>query len=264
MSLHQFFLDKQIIANEDNQLDFVLDFAREDAKHIKALRLNIGEQIAVIDAAQNYYVCEILRIDGSEYSVKVSERGDVATLPYELALVAGIGKQGKLDDVIRAATEIGVGRFMPYTSSRTIVQLDQKRAASRQERWSAIARSAAMQSGQMCIPSVDLPADLLEVAKTLDEFDALLIFWEEAPSDATLKKALAHLPQKEFLKVAYVVGPEGGLSQVEVEALQASNKNSYLVCLGSTILRTETAGVVTSALCAYELGGLGAGKSEGA
>ena len=59
-----------------------------------------------------------------------------------------------------------------------------------------------------------------------------------------------------------VVGPEGGLSSSEVDRLLALNPRSALVSLGSSILRTETAGVVAPALVLYELGALG-GSGEG-
>lgn len=54
-----------------------------------------------------------------------------------------------------------------------------------------------------------------------------------------------------------VVGPEGGLTEEEVEGLLASNPNAHLTTLGPTILRTETAGIVGCALIAYELGAMG-------
>jgi 16S rRNA (uracil1498-N3)-methyltransferase len=63
-------------------------------------------------------------------------------------------------------------------------------------------------------------------------------------------------------KVAIVVGPEGGLAENEVRAILAANSHANLVSLGPSILRTETAGIVASALCIYELGGLGSLAGE--
>ena len=57
-------------------------------------------------------------------------------------------------------------------------------------------------------------------------------------------------------RIAVVVGPEGGLSEAEVECLRASNAHSFAITLGESILRTETAGIVAPALVLYELGGL--------
>jgi 16S rRNA (uracil1498-N3)-methyltransferase len=63
-------------------------------------------------------------------------------------------------------------------------------------------------------------------------------------------------------KVAIVVGPEGGLAEDEVRTILAANSHANLVSLGPSILRTETAGIVASALCIYELGGLGSLAGE--
>ena len=52
-----------------------------------------------------------------------------------------------MDQVVRHATELGIAGIVPLSCERSIVKLDAKKAASRVQRWSAIARSAAMQGG---------------------------------------------------------------------------------------------------------------------
>ena len=61
-------------------------------------------------------------------------------------------------------------------------------------------------------------------------------------------------------RIAVVVGPEGGLAQEEVDAILGCNANANMVSLGSSILRTETAGIVAPALVLYEMGSMGAGE----
>jgi 16S rRNA (uracil1498-N3)-methyltransferase len=301
MSLHRFFLEKQVLAKVAGEQPFALDLTPDDARHARVLRLQPGERIAVVDGAQNYYVCEVVSADAQGLQVRIAQVADdeltgADAASFEVALVAGVGKQGKLDDVIRAATELGVSRFMPFLSSRTVVKLDTKKSAARRERWQTIAKSAAMQSGAPRVPQVDEPLDLQKAAPALADFDAVVIFWEEAPQDASLRAALvgvcdasessvqsvrgAHDAQDvqdaqppsaksnandgragRPVRVACVVGPEGGLSADEIDLLLASNPYARLASLGPSILRTETAGVVACALCIYELGGLGAGDA---
>ena len=57
-------------------------------------------------------------------------------------------------------------------------------------------------------------------------------------------------------RIAVVVGPEGGLTEREVGFFLEANPRASLVSLGSSILRTETAGVVAPALTSRELGKL--------
>ena len=105
---------------------------------------------------------------------------------------------------------------------------------------------------------------LAQLKQALAAFDAVVVCWEEAPGTALLRDALCPAVRNAFAdrlaKIAVVVGPEGGLTQEEVEAILACNANARIVSLGSSILRTETAGIVAPALVLYEMGGLGAGE----
>ena len=88
--------------------------------------------------------------------------------------------------------------------------------------------------------------------------------WEEAPGTALLRDALRpavlNASAGHLVRIAVVVGPEGGLAQEEVDAILGCNANANTVSLGSSILRTETAGIVAPALVLYEMGGMGAGE----
>lgn len=57
----------------------------------------------------------------------------------------------------------------------------------------------------------------------------------------------------EELNIAIVIGPEGGIASNEIEQLEACNKNAHTVSIGNSILRTETAGVVASAIIKFNL-----------
>lgn len=264
MSLTHFFLENQIIAAEGEPV-FPLRLSRDDAKHAKVLRLSAGEHIAVIDAARDYFECEIVEFADELPLVRVAAKIDGGADEPLVILVQGLPKADKLEMVIRHATEIGVSGFVPLKCARSIVKLDDKKAQSKVERWKTIAKSAAMQSGRNLVPEVSMPLSLRETCEFLKEATAVLICWEEAPQTANLAEALhAGLAACRVDKspadarVAVVVGPEGGLTQEEVDALLACNPRAALVSLGPSILRTETAGLIAPALVLYELGGLGA------
>ena len=59
MSLPRFFLENQVLAAETEAV-FPLRLAPDDARHAKVLRLAPGEHVAVIDAASDYFECEIV------------------------------------------------------------------------------------------------------------------------------------------------------------------------------------------------------------
>lgn len=262
MSLPQFFLDEQVLAHEAQER-FPLALSRDDAKHAKVLRLAAGEHIAVVDAAQDYFECEIKGFEGGVPIVSISGHLDAKPLAAHVCLVQGLAKGDKMETVIRHATELGVSEFIPFAASRSIMKVDAKKSTSKTERWQAIAKSAAMQSGQTHLAQVHEPMKLGQLEDALASFDAVVVCWEEAPGTALLRDALrpavCDASAGRLARIAVVVGPEGGLSQEEVDAILACNANASMVSLGSSILRTETAGIVAPALVLYEMGGLGAG-----
>ena len=90
-------------------------------------------------------------------------------------MCAGIAKGNKLDDVIRACTEIGVYGFMPVDFARSVSKLDAKKEAAKIERWHKIAKSAAMQSGQFAIPKISRAVNVSTLCEKLVDFDCVFI-----------------------------------------------------------------------------------------
>ena len=262
MSLHRFFLDGQVIAFEERET-FALRLSADDAKHARVLRLSPGEHLAVVDAAQDYFECEIVSFDGDAPVVRIARRLDAPPAGPQVVLVQGLAKGDKMETVVRHATELGVAGFAPVACRRSILKLDAKRAASKAARWRAIAKSAAMQSGQMRVPEVADVRTLAEACAWLSEATAVLVCWEEAPHTARIADALGAALEAcacsdpADARVAEVVGPEGGLTEREVEALSACNPRAALVSLGPSILRTETAGLVALTLTLHGAGDLG-------
>lgn len=258
MSLHRFFLNNQVLAEEKNE-EFALRLSTDDVRHARALRLSPGEHIAIIDASTDYFECEVVSFDDDLW-VRICGHSDVADAGAQVVLLQGLAKGDKFDDVVRHASEIGVAAFVPLLCERSIVKLDEKKTATRMARWEAIAKSAAMQAGLNEIPEISNPLSVREATEFLRGATCVLVCWEEARG-LSLKSALHSALIDTFTmaidaRVAVVVGPEGGLTEEEVSTLLACNKHAYAVTLGKNILRTETAGLIAPALAMYELGGL--------
>lgn len=259
MSLPHFFLEGQVVSNEAEAV-FPLRLSADDLKHARVLRLSAGEHVAVVDAASDYFECEVVSCGPDGVTARIAAKLDAPERP-SVVLLQGIAKGEKMDQVVRHATELGVSAIVPLACERSIVKLDAKKAASRTARWRAIAKSAAMQAGLTAIPEVSEPKAVREAAEALAGATAVLVFWEEAPLSAKIAPALASAlaacscADPADARVAVVVGPEGGLSAAEVAAFEASNERTSAVTLGPSILRTETAGIVAPALVLYELEG---------
>ena len=275
MALYRFFLENQVLANEAEAC-FALRLSAEDFKHAGVVRLEAGEHIGVVDAAGDYFECEVVRFSLDVLEVRIVERLPAGKPRPTVVLVQGIAKGDKMDQIIRQTTELGISAVVPFAAERCVVKLDEKKLSSRVQRWRSIAKSAAMQSGQLHIAEVSEPKNLKEACAFLAGASVVLIFWEEASMGvgkdvgmgvgkdvgvATIAAALEAAFASLFLepsdaRVALVVGPEGGLTKGEVAALLAANPRAATLSLGASILRSETAAVVASALTLYELGEL--------
>lgn len=254
MTLHRFFLDGQVLADETAQV-FPLALGEADRRHAKALRLSAHEHIAVIDGAGVYYECEVIEASDPPI-VSIAARKDIEPSSFSVTLFQAIAKGAKTDDIVRGATELGVDRIVGLMSARTVVRLDGARALARKERWETIVHNAAMQSGRASMPSIGAPASIDALKEELSALDALVICWEEAPQRQTFERALDELfPDglRSGARIGVVIGPEGGFGADEVQALRSSCSNAALVSLGPWILRVETAAIAALSQLAYEL-----------
>lgn len=255
MSLPHFYLDTQVIAREAEQV-FPLDLARDDVKHARALRLQPGQHIAVLDADADYFECQVESFDDSCLRVRIASKLARAERPT-VVLAQGLAKGSKIDEAFTHATELGVAEFVTVAFERSVVKLDAKKVGVRVARWEACVKSAAMQSGQTAIPVVRDVLSFDEFVSFCSDADAVLIFWEEAQGVPSLREIFEREKLDASSRIIVVVGPEGGITEEEIEALLASNPHAYLASMGPSILRTETAGVIAPALVLYEAGALG-------
>lgn len=251
MSLHHFFLDHQVIADIP-QAEFMLELSAEDAKHARVLRLELGEHISVVDAASDYFELEITSATPEGLQVRIARHVEVAAPVIPIALIQGLAKGDKMDRVVRQTTELGVDTIVPVQFRRSVVRFDEAKAAKKTQRLQAIAREAAMQSGQPSIPQVLKPESFSEWCQTLSHDDLVLLCWEEAACSDTVLATMASLVQEyrelPFSRIVIVIGPEGGIDGDEVALLESQSACCKRISLGPSILRTETAGIVALAL----------------
>jgi 16S rRNA (uracil1498-N3)-methyltransferase len=129
--------------------------------------------------------------------------------------------------------------------------LDRSKRVKRRERWEKIAIEASKQCGRAVIPRVAPIQNYAEMLEAVPSESLRIILWER--EGAGLKEVLQGSKGKK--RIFFIVGPEGGLSQEEVE--QAKGKGCIPVLLGKRILRSETASLCLLSILQYELGDVG-------
>lgn len=238
--MHHFFVSPQAVG-EDR-----VAITGPDVNHIKnALRMRQGESLLISDGEGNDYHCRISSIKSDLVEARIEERRESRELPVRLYLFQGLPKSDKMELIIQKAVELGVYGVTPVITKNAVVKLDAKKEKSRLERWQAISESAAKQSGRSRIPKVEKIMSLKEALEMAEEFDQILIPYENQTGMDTMKKALEAVGQ-DTRSAAVFIGPEGGFDENEV--LLAKEHGAVPVSLGRRILRTETAGLAVLSL----------------
>ncbi|MEI8215725.1 MAG: RsmE family RNA methyltransferase [Eubacteriales bacterium] len=231
---------------------------KDDIKHIvKALRLSLKDTLEISDSLEYEYIGEIDFISQDRISLLILEKNKFLREPInKLDLFQGMPKAGKMEYIVQKTVEIGVNRIIPVFTERSI-PLEKKNSNNKVERWQKISDEAAKQCKRGLIPTIGEPLHFNAMLDLLKSYD-FVIFPYENEKGATMKDALRDISanrlqaeKKSSGRYAIIIGPEGGFSNYEAEAL--ANIGAYSVSLGKTILRTETAGAVAIAMIMYEL-----------
>lgn len=241
--MHRFFLPQQNI--QSGQVSFPEPVSRQI---VQVLRLKPDTLVTVLDGTGREYTVSLSILDAHHCEGIVKSEGLCANEPItELTLFLCMTQREKFEWILQKCTEVGVTRFVPVISSRSLVQ-DLKEVQSKYERWQRILQEAAEQSHRGKVPQLAEPMKFTQAVKEAQNYDCALIPWEDEHA-LSLKQAL----QKEnLIKIALLIGPEGGFSREEV--IQAEGSGFHAVTLGKRILRMETAAVVACSLVLYEKG----------
>jgi 16S rRNA (uracil1498-N3)-methyltransferase len=198
-------------------------------------RIRPGERLLLGDGAGELAQCEVEEVDRAALRARVLDRWSVAPSAPHVTVVQALPKAERSELAIELATEAGADAFIAWQAARCVARWDSKRADKGLRRWQAVARSAARQSRRARIPAVSGPVSTAGLARHV-ESDVTLVLHESA-TDVISEK---HVTQADSLLV--VVGPEGGITDEEIEALTSAG--ALPVRLGPTVLRTSTAGAV--------------------
>ncbi|MCL5291228.1 MAG: 16S rRNA (uracil(1498)-N(3))-methyltransferase [Actinobacteria bacterium] len=227
-----------------------------DVRHIATvLRLSPGDKVEVVDEESILYYVELVSIEKDRVVGRVTEKLGSALEEASVLLFQGLPKGTKMDDVVRGAVEVGADRIVPVITERSVPELDRLKAERRAARWRRIAAEASKQARRVHEVDVSSPVEFAEALQLLERYDAILVFWEEEEKSFPFEALRPGVRE-----VAVFVGPEGGLTEGEVRALK--EVGGIPVTLGKSLLRTETAGVVASAITRYELTRLSRQKSD--
>jgi 16S rRNA (uracil1498-N3)-methyltransferase len=194
----------------------------------KVLRLSAGAIIAVLPNDGTIIRCDFQ----NKLAIPIDVHRPDVEAELTLTIAQALPKGEKMDEIVRACTEIGVSRFVLFSSERTIVKWDEKKTMDRLRRLQIIAREAAELSFRTKIPVFDWCNALRDVLAK--EPGAIVLSEVEG-----LSKPLKPVGQE----MTIVVGPEGGWAPREIELIGDRG-----VTLGPRVLRVDHAAPAAAAI----------------
>jgi 16S rRNA (uracil1498-N3)-methyltransferase len=216
--------------------ELVLD--GQEGRHAAVVRrIGPGERVRLTDGVGNFAEGAVVASSKSGITVAVDQRGSVPRPVPRLVVVQALPKGERAELAVEMLTEVGVDLIVPWNADRSQFRANPERVEKTLTKWRSWAFEASKQSRRSWFCEVGPVASTAEVARLVAAAGLAAVLHEEA------KTPLATLTPPTTGDVVIVVGPEGGITDAELEAFAAEP-----VLLGDTVLRTSTAGVAAAAV----------------
>ncbi|MFZ2170121.1 MAG: 16S rRNA (uracil(1498)-N(3))-methyltransferase [Methylococcaceae bacterium] len=220
------------------------------------LRLKKDAEIILFNGQGGEYLCTLTEVSRKTVLVAVQQWHERSVeSPLHIILGLGISRGDRMDLSVQKAVELGVNQMTPLLTERCVVQFKGEKKPQRLLHWQKIVQHAAEQSGRTLLPEL---AEIEYIQHWVGNQQGLKVFL-----DPYAETSLADITPKD-MKVTLLTGPEGGFTDQERDI--AKTAGFIPVCLGSRILRTETASL--AALAAVQIlwgdfGNRGKGINDG-
>ena len=226
----------------DLAVDTIVELTETVFHHwVKVLRAQNGEKATLFNGQGGEYEVELVDVAKKAASVKVTQFNPANRTPKFQALLGQVMSKGdRMDYAIQKAVELGVSEIQLLTSDRCEMRLKYDRDQKKIDHWQSVAIAACEQCGMNIVPEILAPIALIEwVSSELPQARLVL-----APNKDQNNVLLNSEPD-----LALLIGPEGGLSEAEIETANQNHFQSW--CIGDRVLRTETAPVVALSILNY-------------
>ncbi|KMO77866.1 16S rRNA (uracil(1498)-N(3))-methyltransferase [Mycolicibacterium obuense] len=202
-------------------------------------RTRAGEHLDLSDGAGVVAHCIVDDVTKGRLTARVQDRRVVEPPVPTVTVVQALPKSERSELAIELATEAGADAFVPWQAARCVARWEGAAKVDKGlRRWAAVAQSAARQSRRPHIPAVHAVVSTAGLADLVRDAapGPVLVLHESAD------RPLTEVPLADSAAVTLVVGPEGGITDAELDALTAAG--ALTVRLGPSVLRTSTAAAV--------------------
>ncbi|MBN1541372.1 16S rRNA (uracil(1498)-N(3))-methyltransferase [candidate division KSB1 bacterium] len=227
---------EQYYAAPERICDGRILLVEEEFNHaVRVRRKRIGDHLIVVDGEGHRYGGPVVELQKERLVLRIDSVEDEVNEPTVHLTLAHVWPRGQqMDWVIEKGTEIGVSRFLPVLSERSIID-----PAHRLQRLQKKAIAAMKQCARCRLPQIDLPIPL---AECLNQPDGIGLIAHAFAADRSEEAIFDRI--RRVGRAVVLIGPEGGFSDAEVE--QALHSGWIPLELGARRLRSETAALVAA------------------
>lgn len=216
----------------------------QDVYHVRnSLRLRKGDEIIIFNGNREFLAeLNIVRKDFITAKVKSIVKDEKWLEKRAFNLYIGLLKAGKLDNIIKMLTELGIDKITPVQMEYSQVKKDAVTDA-KTSRWNNLAIAASKQCKRISVPVIAEPIFFNDLITKLEDEENKFVFLPSVTSNNILKIS------ENKLEVNYIIGPEGGFSPAEL--LKLKKINCTEITINSNVLRSETAAVSALSVLKY-------------
>ncbi len=246
--MHRFFLPPDRCSGE------VFDLGDSDAHHAASvLRLQPREEVVVLNGAGLRIHAWVDSVQKRRVTLRRFSQESIPQTPHPITLIQAVAKPKAMDWILQKATELGVSTLLPIVTDHCVSRPNAAEAESKRAGWETTVIEAAKQSNAAWIPRVSPPCSFKEFIAQQPPVDIGLVASLHAgarPIDEALDQ-FSRENGRPPASAAIVIGPEGDLSNTELQQLLISGYQPFT--LGDLVLRCETAALAALTLIQHEL-----------
>jgi len=203
----------------------------DEAHHgVNVLRIKESEEIKISDGVGNWATGKVSQLTKKSFTVEIFGRGFEIVPKQRIVVVQAILKNHANKEAVDFLTQVGVDEIIPWQSQHSIGKIDDKSLT----KWQNAARESSRQSRRVRIPVIVNTHSTENLISKVTDLQNIFVLHESA------ENRLSQIEINLEADVVLIVGPEGGLSEIEVNTFVAAG--AKVVRLGESVLRAANAG----------------------